>query len=266
MRHVSFEPPDAGRGAAQAGLVDRVELEAPETGGDHDHEDAPELAAAVGHLLARARADGADAVTIEAEPVSPALAAAVQAAGLELVRTTLQLRRSLPIQADVRGHAPDIVTRAFRVGTDDAAWLALNNRAFAWHPDQSERTRADLAALQAERWFRPDGFLVHEGIDGALDGFCWTKIHAGHHPPLGEIYVIGVDPHDHGRGLGRALVLAGLDWLASQGLTEAMLYVEADNEPARHLYRSLGFTEHHAHQWWRRVLGGPDRSPPDSRR
>ena len=213
-----------------------------------------EMARAVTAAVQAAQAAGDPEVEIEAEPATPEVAAAAAAAGFELVRTTLQLRRPLPLEAQVRGRGPGIATRAFRVGADDDAWLEVNNRAFAWHPDQSDRTRADLAALQAETWFRSDGFLVHEGDDGTLDGFCWTKIHADHQPPLGEIYVIGVDPARHGHGLGRALVVAGLDWLAAQGLGLAMLYVEADNEPARHLYRSLGFTEHHAHQWWRLAL------------
>jgi len=111
----------------------------------------------------------------------------------------------------------------------------------------------------AEPWFRADGFLVHDGPAdgpgdgpaGAIDAFCWTKIHTDHDPPLGEIYVIGVDPDAHGRGLGRALTLGGLDWLADHGLTIGMLYVEADNDAAVGLYRDLGFTEHLAHRWWR---------------
>jgi mycothiol synthase len=206
---------------------------------------------------APAEVDAAEpaALVIDAEPVSSALADAAATRGFELVRTTLQLRRPLPLDPPAPGDPPPPPTRAFVVGRDEDEWLAVNNRAFAWHPDQANRTLEDLAVLEAEDWFRADGFLVHPvDPDEPLDGFCWTKIHAHHQPPLGEIYVIGVDPDHHGHGLGRALVRAGLDWLADHGLTTAMLYVEADNQAARHLYESLGFVEHQAHRWWSRPL------------
>jgi mycothiol synthase len=78
-----------------------------------------------------------------------------------------------------------------------------------------------------------------------MAGFCWTKVHERHDPPLGEIYVVAVDPPAAGLGLGRKLTLAGLDHMARQGVTVGMLYVDATNEPAVRLYERLGFSVHH---------------------
>ena len=158
-------------------------------------------------------------------------------AGLVGSRRLLQMRCPLPLPVST-----DLVTRPFRPGEDDEAWLAVNNRAFSWHPEQGGWDASVLAGRVAEPWFDPEGFLLHEA-DGRLAGFCWTKVHPGE-PPLGEIYVIAVDPDFVGRGLGRDLTLAGLQHLAAQGLEVGMLYVESDNTPAVGLYESLGFQTH----------------------
>ena len=78
----------------------------------------------------------------------------------------------------------------------------------------------------------------------ALVGTCWTKIHHDlvNQEPVGELYVVGVDPEYIGHGIGRAVSIAAMNYLFSQGIKEAMLYVDADNEKGLKLYESLGFS------------------------
>ncbi len=151
-------------------------------------------------------------------------------------RALYQMRCSLPVDLE------PVPTRSFEPGDLDEL-VAVNNRAFASHPDQGGLTVDRVRATMAEPWFRAEGLRVYvEG--GRMAGFCWTKIHPA--PPaataLGEIYVICVDPDFHGRGLGRPMTAAGLSWLSDQGLSTGMLYVEADNEPAVKTYQGLGFS------------------------
>jgi mycothiol synthase len=180
--------------------------------------------------------------------------ALAEAHGFNMERNLLQMRCPLPLpvalplpQAGpdrVLGRGPSIQTRPFRPGLDEAAWLATNNRAFAGHPEQGHWDLATLMEREKEPWFDPRGLLLLEE-DGRVAGSCWTKVHSDTDPPMGEIYVIGVDPDFHGRGWGRSLTQAGLDWLSSRGLTTGMLYVDADNVAAVSLYRSMGFVENH---------------------
>jgi mycothiol synthase len=165
--------------------------------------------------------------------------------GFTAYRDLWQLRCPLP-------NLPSgLHTRAFTEADLDE-FVRVNNRAFQWHPEQGGLTAEAVRVTMREDWFDPDGFrLLHHQESGELIGYCWTKIHADATPPLGEIYVIAIDPSQHGRGLGKPMTLAGLEWLSGKGLEHGMLYVESDNDAANATYAALGFVRHHTDRAYR---------------
>lgn len=181
--------------------------------------------------------------------------------GLVRARTVIQMRRSLNQPLPMLGN--DLKLRSFLPGLDDEAWLALNNRAFAGHPEQGGWTMENLHQRMSESWFDPQGFFIATipaETGEKLIAFCWTKIHGAHthshdgqeehgHDPIGEIYAMGVDPSYHHKKIGRTITVAGLTHLRRQGLMSAMLYVDAENSNAIKLYKDLGFSE-----WGRDVM------------
>jgi mycothiol synthase len=209
----------------------------------------------------------------------PAAAELAGRLGFTRSRVLLQMRRSLtgplsqPLPEPV---LPDGVTvRTFRPGLDEQAWTELNNRAFIDHPDQGGWGLHEVHLREKEPWFDPAGFFLAERVVAgrpALVGFHWTKVHGGHgadvphehldgeagphadsdhpehhhhdHPPIGEVYIVGIDPTEQGRGLGSALTLIGLRSLRDRGLDEVLLYVDESNAAAVRTYERLGFTRH----------------------
>ena len=168
---------------------------------------------------------------------SPAAARLAESLGFARVRELWQMRRALDADLPALPELPGVWVRTFRPGEDDAAWLALNARAFAGHPEQGAMTQADLERRMSEPWFDAAGFFLAER-DRRLLGFHWTKVHGD---GVGEVYVVGVDPAVRGTGLGRLLTLTGLHHLRVRGLGCVLLYVESDNLAAVTVYRRLGF-------------------------
>lgn len=202
----------------------------------------------VGTTLLRAalaHAGGADAeLRVWAHGALPAARALAARERLAPVRELWQMSLDLPSRPPSTAQVPAGVTlRTFVPGQDEDAWRRVNSRAFARHPEQGRMTADDLRAREAEPWFDPEGFLLAER-DGHLLASAWTKVHpAGAHgpEPVGELYVLGVDPDAQGLGLGRALTRRALEHLAGRGLTTAILYTSADNTVAVRTYERAGF-------------------------
>ncbi len=252
------------RGAAARGPTHHALVADPDATRDgllgYAHVDASEPAAPVvelavsparrRHGVGAALADAVLAAFPEARAWAhgdhPAAARLAAGLGLRRARELWMMRRDpsagpLPAQPLPEG----VAVRALRVGVDEPAMVAVNNRAFAWHPEQAGLTEDDVRVREAEPWFDAEGFLLAWDVaSGDLLGFHWTKVHersASVPRPVGEVYVLGVDPAAQGRRLGSVLTLAGLEHLAARGFDTVILYVEGDNAPAIATYTKLGF-------------------------
>ncbi|WP_433222335.1 mycothiol synthase [Microtetraspora malaysiensis] len=205
-------------------------------------------------LLDAVLAETGGQVRVWAHGDHPGAAALAASAGLTRARSLWQMRRPLDAPLPAVTVPDGVRLRTFVPGKDEHAWLALNARAFAAHPEQGAWTIEDLELRERESWFDPDGFFLAVR-DDSLAGFHWTKVHGGEGQdaePVGEVYVVGVDPAEQGSGLGRALTLAGIEHLRSRGLAQVMLYVDEENRPAIRLYESLGFTRWNTDVMYRR--------------
>lgn len=188
----------------------------------------------------------------------PAARALAARHGLERARELLQLRRAAVVPVPETAPPPGITVRTFAPGRDEEAWLAVNAAAFAWHPEQGQRTLDDLQAAEAQPWFDPEGFFLAFDTEGELVGFHWTMVHSPDPAtpdarPIGEVYVLGVAPSAQGSGVGAHLTAVGLRYLARRpGVDEVMLYVEGDNAAALKVYERIGFRRHSTDVAYRR--------------
>jgi len=74
---------------------------------------------------------------------------------------------------------------------------------------------------------------------------------------LSHIDILAVDPAAQGRGHGRRLLSAILDYFRSQGATHVTLESLVDNEAANALYRKEGFHQVASHfNWFRKITAG----------
>ena len=166
--------------------------------------------------------------------------------GATLDRELLIMERDLVEHPVGDEPTPEGVELSAFVPTDAMAVVDVNADAFAEHPEQGDMTLDDFQVRTQEPWFDTEGLIVARDDDtGAMLGFHWTKIETSDpafpDEPIGEVYVIGVAPEASGRGIGRALLNAGLAHLAARGVRRVRLYVEASSTRAVRMYESASF-------------------------
>ncbi|TWT10284.1 GNAT family N-acetyltransferase [Reyranella sp. CPCC 100927] len=137
---------------------------------------------------------------------------------------------------------------------DDAAVLARIYVA-AWRdtyagilPDALLVSMSDVrhaAAWQQELSTRDShsDTLVAEDDDGVLGLLTLGPARRVSRAQLegGEIYRLYVAPDRQGEGAGKALLMAGFDWLISRDVDAVIIWVLADN-PSRFFYEAMGGT------------------------
>ena len=93
--------------------------------------------------------------------------------------------------------------------------------------------------------------LTHRDADGCLVGVAaFSSV-----DDMADLNRVVVVPPARGRGIGGALVRAGLEWAQAVGANRMLLEVSTDNLAALGLYRRLGFDEIHC----RKDYYGPGR-------
>ncbi len=207
----------------------------------------------IGHIKSR----GGGQVQLFSPMSSELIGEVAEEAGFEESFTLLSVKKELsayfpqeppPSQESTKKDAEAVSVRGFRVGQDEQTWLELNRRAFAVHKEQGKWSLGDFLYRENLPWFDPDGLLILE-IANKPAGFCWTKIVQDR--PLGpgntgEIYILGLDSQYRGRGLGKALLIAGIRHLRDAKTTVCSLYTDSANVTAIRLYDSLGFVLDHS--------------------
>jgi RimJ/RimL family protein N-acetyltransferase len=135
-------------------------------------------------------------------------------------------------QAEPRD-ASDLRDLGDAVAAEPEGWLATSN---GWRSATDERRY-----LRAVRRYPHAAVLVAEAEDGRVVGRL--SIARDQHPASRHVADLGlmVEAAHRRRGIGRALLEAGVEWARSAGVTKLELHVFPWNEAAIALYEDFGF-------------------------
>jgi RimJ/RimL family protein N-acetyltransferase len=130
------------------------------------------------------------------------------------------------------GDAAALVTLAEAVGREEERWILSSD---TW------RTIADERRYVKSVYRHPDAAVIVAEEDGNV--LARMSLSRDPHPASRHVADLGlmVAAEHRGRGIGRLLLEAAVDWARVSGITKLELHVFPWNEPALRLYESFGF-------------------------
>jgi mycothiol synthase len=153
----------------------------------------------------------------------------------------LLVREDLPVPEVSLPEGYEI--RSFRAGLDEETWCKIRNAGFAKlkgsetpiAPDMVEKMVSEDSHLEGGmmilyHYDRPVGV-----VRGSMDEYEAS--------PIMDIGPLAIIPEYQGKGLGRSLLRASLNFAKDKGYKRTVLCVNAENERAKALYLKEGFKE-----------------------
>lgn len=129
---------------------------------------------------------------------------------------------------------------------DTHAWVEMFNQSFIDHWNHHDLTVEAANHYMSDPNYRPELDLTAVAPDGTFAAFCYCHINPEDNKRKGcnegWINILGTKRGFRKQGLGRALLLAGMQRLKVAGVETVRLGVDADNpNGAGRLYESVGF-------------------------
>ncbi len=107
------------------------------------------------------------------------------------------------------------------------------------------RTPSDYASFLGGQLEDPDIAVLVADDDGDVIGYAYAAVEGydfmALRGPAGLLHDVIVDPGHRGRGVGRLLLDAALEFLRSRGAPRVVLFTAERNEAAQRLFERIGF-------------------------
>ena len=144
--------------------------------------------------------------------------------------------------------------QSFQPGEEDRL-TQVQNAAFADSWGFCANTVQQVRHRAAMSMCTPEGIIFLERGDEVV-GYSWTSLWGEPPQAIGVIGMIGVTPPYRGKKLSQPLLLQGMHHLFQLGVKWIRLEVDAQNQPAVKLYKSVEFDRVMELQWFEACLSG----------
>jgi len=208
------------------------------------------------HATHRAEEVGAKVVQVNVLENNPAAKSTLPKLGFSFVRRFLRMSLDMTGINEPEMSKAALLCRPLQHGEEDRL-TEIQNRSFAggwgYNPNTVEQI---TRRINLHHGCPEDVVLACDG--DKITGYCWTRVIDDAGPAgserKGQIFMLGVDPDCHGRGIGKVALLAGLSYLKDKGLKLAELEVDSKNKVAYALYQSIGFKVQTSSLWYEKAV------------